>query len=45
MTSAALTHISLELELPVDSDMVQKGPKLLTLPTFPKPSRPLQLVV
>lgn len=35
MTSAASTHISPELELPVDGDMVQKGPELLTLPAFP----------
>ena len=35
MTSVALPHISPELELPVDGDMVQKGPELLTLPAFP----------
>ena len=42
---AASTHISPELELPADGDMVQGGPELLALPPSPQPSWPLQLVV
>lgn len=45
MMPAASNHISPELELPADGDMVQGGPELLTLPPSPQPSRPLQLVV
>ena len=40
-----LGHISPELELPADGDMVQGGPELLALPPSPQPSWPLQLVV
>lgn len=42
---AASTHISPQLELPADGDMVQGGPELLALPPSPQPSWPLQLVV